>query len=96
MPTFLAFLSEPPALVLQVVLCCWFFMSRGPKLARYGVLSLGCSLAIEAIAFESMAARVIHTIFIVVAAGLLTAWSYQVTNRPRKGAGPASQDQTVT
>jgi hypothetical protein len=83
------FLNDPLTLVFVAVLCCWFFLSSAPKLTRYGVLSYGVGLGIQAMAFEGLAARLAQLLCTVVAALLLTTWAYRVTNRPRTQGGQA-------
>jgi hypothetical protein len=80
--------SETNALVMATMLCCFFFMSNAPKLTRYGVLFYGLSLAIEAMAFEGLAARIAISVCIAVASTLMVVWAYRVTNRPGAGRQP--------
>jgi intracellular sulfur oxidation DsrE/DsrF family protein len=85
------FLSEPPALVFEVVIYCWIFLSPAPKLVRYGVLSYAINTALRAMAFEGNLALAARVVSAAVAAVLLMVWAYQVSNRPRNQGAQAAR-----
>ena len=84
------FLSEPPALIFEVVVYCWIFLSPAPKLVRYGVLSFAINTALRAMPFEGSLALAARVLSAAVAAILLVMWAYQVSNRPRKQSAQAA------